>query len=209
MEFLEMQKSYEYGLSKIYEMVINTDPSYAYLMDCNLVVDQKLVMAHVFGHVDFFKNNLWFADQPQDARRDGEPRARVRRSSTGRARSEVERSSTSACRLDNLDRPVPAAHPAHADRPSEDDLERRPTPVGRLRDRPQLHGPHINPPEFLKAQRERRRRGAREDAGSPRRPCATCSGFLLEHARCRVAARHPEIIRDEAYYFAPQARRRS
>src|SRR5678816_2654129 len=33
MEFLEMQRSYEYGLSKIYEMVINTDPSYAYLMD--------------------------------------------------------------------------------------------------------------------------------------------------------------------------------
>ncbi|HMV67291.1 MAG TPA: SpoVR family protein, partial [Myxococcota bacterium] len=56
MDFLEMQKSYEYGLSKIYEMVINTDPSYAYLMDCNLPVDQKLVMAHVYGHVDFFKN---------------------------------------------------------------------------------------------------------------------------------------------------------
>ena len=61
MEYLQMQKSYEYGLSKIYEMVINTDPSYAYLLDNNLVVDQKLVMAHVYGHVDFFKNNLWFA----------------------------------------------------------------------------------------------------------------------------------------------------
>ncbi|MEZ4240588.1 MAG: SpoVR family protein, partial [Myxococcota bacterium] len=60
MEYLEMQKSYEYGLSKIYEMVINTDPSYAYLLDNNLLVDQKLVMAHVYGHVDFFKNNLWF-----------------------------------------------------------------------------------------------------------------------------------------------------
>ena len=24
-------------------------------------VDQKLVMAHVYGHVDFFKNNFWFA----------------------------------------------------------------------------------------------------------------------------------------------------
>ncbi len=60
MEYIQMQKSYEYGLSKIYEMVINTDPAYAYLMDCNLLVDQKLVMAHVFGHVDFFKNNLWF-----------------------------------------------------------------------------------------------------------------------------------------------------
>jgi len=60
MEYLQMQTSYEYGLSKIYEMVINTNPSYAYLMDCNLMVDQKLVMGHVFAHVDFFKNNLWF-----------------------------------------------------------------------------------------------------------------------------------------------------
>ena len=43
MEFLQMQKGYEYGLQKIYEMVINTNPSYAYLLDNNLFVDQKLV----------------------------------------------------------------------------------------------------------------------------------------------------------------------
>src|SRR5690606_38586953 len=34
---------------------------YAYLMEGNMIVDQKLVMAHVFGHCDFFKNNQWFA----------------------------------------------------------------------------------------------------------------------------------------------------
>jgi stage V sporulation protein R len=31
-------------------MVINNDPCYAYLMRCNHTVDQKLVMAHVYGH---------------------------------------------------------------------------------------------------------------------------------------------------------------
>src|SRR5439155_5376998 len=51
---------YDWGLSKIYEMVINHDPSYAYLMRSNHDVDQKLVMAHVYGHVDFFKNNAYF-----------------------------------------------------------------------------------------------------------------------------------------------------
>ena len=25
------------------------------------MLDQKLVMAHVYGHADFFKNNIWFA----------------------------------------------------------------------------------------------------------------------------------------------------
>src|SRR5436190_4129249 len=61
MSFEELKKGYDYGLSKIYEMVINNDPCYAYLMRCNHTVDQKLVMAHVYGHCDFFKNNAFFA----------------------------------------------------------------------------------------------------------------------------------------------------
>src|SRR5262249_5237242 len=44
------------------EMVINTDPCYAYLLACNPMMDQKLVIAHVYGHCDFFKNNAWFAE---------------------------------------------------------------------------------------------------------------------------------------------------
>ena len=32
MEYEELAKGYEYGLSKIYEMVINNDPCYAYLL---------------------------------------------------------------------------------------------------------------------------------------------------------------------------------
>src|SRR6059036_3094785 len=61
MAYEELIKGYDYGLSKIYEMVINNDPCYAYLMRCNHTVDQKLVMAHVYGHSDFFKNNAYFA----------------------------------------------------------------------------------------------------------------------------------------------------
>src|SRR6516162_8551355 len=61
MSYEELKKGYDYGLSKIYEMVINNDPCYAYLMRSNHVVDQKLVMAHVYGHCDFFKNNAYFA----------------------------------------------------------------------------------------------------------------------------------------------------
>jgi len=61
MEYDRLSKSHTYGLSKIYEMVINNDPCYAYLLKCNNLVDQKLVMAHVFAHCDFFKNNLYFA----------------------------------------------------------------------------------------------------------------------------------------------------
>src|SRR3954462_14641554 len=61
MQYEELSKGYDYGLSKIYEMVINNDPCYAYLMRSNPDVDQKLVMAHVYGHNDFFKNNAYFS----------------------------------------------------------------------------------------------------------------------------------------------------
>ncbi len=61
MDYDSLSKSYEYGLSKIYELVINNDPCYAYLLEGNSFLDQKLVMAHVYGHCDFFKNNKWFS----------------------------------------------------------------------------------------------------------------------------------------------------
>jgi stage V sporulation protein R len=51
---------YDFGLSKIYEMVVNTNPSYAFLMEMNNLLQQTFVVAHVFGHTDFFKNNAYF-----------------------------------------------------------------------------------------------------------------------------------------------------
>ena len=60
MEYEQLSKGYSYGLQKIYELVINNDPCYAYLLGSNSTTDHKLVMAHVYGHCDFFKNNEWF-----------------------------------------------------------------------------------------------------------------------------------------------------
>ena len=51
---------YDLGLSKIYEMVVNTNPSYAFLMEMNNLLQNTFVAAHVFGHTDFFKNNAYF-----------------------------------------------------------------------------------------------------------------------------------------------------
>lgn len=51
----------EMGLSKIYEIVLNNDPCYAFLLETNPDIANVLVAAHVFGHCDFFKNNVYFA----------------------------------------------------------------------------------------------------------------------------------------------------
>ena len=61
MEYERLSKSYAWGLHKIYELVINTRPCYAYLLSSNSNLDHKLVVAHVYAHADFFKNNAWFA----------------------------------------------------------------------------------------------------------------------------------------------------
>jgi len=58
----ERQKSfYQKNLVGLpYELVINSDPCIAYLMQDNTLLTQILTMAHVYGHNDFFKNNRLF-----------------------------------------------------------------------------------------------------------------------------------------------------
>src|SRR4028118_547196 len=58
--FHQMKTMYDYGLSKIYELIINTNPAQAFLMEGNSLIQNKLVIAHVIGHSDFFKCNAYF-----------------------------------------------------------------------------------------------------------------------------------------------------
>ncbi len=52
---------YDHGVSGLpYEMVINSNPCLAYLMQDNSLCLQILTIAHVYGHNDFFKNNFNF-----------------------------------------------------------------------------------------------------------------------------------------------------
>jgi stage V sporulation protein R len=46
---------------KILELVLNTDPIYAFLLDSNSRLENLTVIAHVLGHVDFFVENCWYA----------------------------------------------------------------------------------------------------------------------------------------------------
>jgi stage V sporulation protein R len=49
-----------------YELIINSNPSIAYLMLENPLYLQILIMAHCVGHSDFFKNNRTFKDTDAD-----------------------------------------------------------------------------------------------------------------------------------------------
>lgn len=59
--FEKLKTLYDHGTSGLpYEMVINSNPSLAYLMQDNSLLLQILTIAHVYGHNDFFRNNFTF-----------------------------------------------------------------------------------------------------------------------------------------------------
>ncbi|WP_062352387.1 SpoVR family protein [Bacillus kwashiorkori] len=65
-QFHKMKLHYDLGLSKIYELVINSNPCYAFLLDSNTLIQNKLIVAHVLAHCDFFKNNVRFQNTKRD-----------------------------------------------------------------------------------------------------------------------------------------------
>ena len=207
MEYLQMQKSYEYGLSKIYEMVINNDPSYAYLHGLQqLMVDQKLVMAHVFGHVDFFKNSCWFAHTNRKMLDQmANHGSRVRRIIDRQGTSQVEQFIDLCLSMDNLIDPY-ADHIRRTRPITEEQIERAETDatLHRLPAKDYMD-PHVNPPEFLRAQRQRKQAELEKMRSFPEEPVRDVLGFLIQHAQLQRWQRDIlRIIRDEATYFAPQ-----
>ena len=141
MEYDRMAKGHLYGLHKIYEMVINNDPCYAYLLEGNSLVEQKTVMAHVYAHCDFFKNNVWFKDTNRKMMNEMANHAtRVRRYMSKHGVDEVEGFIDTCLSLENLiDRNAPGIRrqpvAAPFEAPTEEDLELDDTqeiPVRRL-----------------------------------------------------------------------------
>lgn len=64
--FHRMKMQYDFNLSKIYELVINSNPCYAFLLDGNSLIQNKMIVAHVLAHCDFFKNNVHFSNTNRD-----------------------------------------------------------------------------------------------------------------------------------------------
>lgn len=204
MEYEHLSKSYEYGLSKIYEMVINTDPCYAYLMEGNAMMDQKLVMAHVYGHCDFFKNNIWFSKTNRKMMDEMANHAvRIRRYVDRYGIETVENFIDICLSLENLiDRYSPYVEKSANSAQASPQMNQE-NYLLRV-DRPYMRD-YINPPEFVA---EQKRRMAEDNARAQRFPPAPEKDilkFLIHHAPLSDWQQDIlSIIRDEAYYFAPQ-----
>jgi stage V sporulation protein R len=224
MEYEKLSKRDAYGLGRIYEMVINNDPCYAYLQESNAVTDQKLVMAHVYGHADFFKNNLWFGKTNRKMMDEMANHAtRVRRHIERHGHEPVEKFIDACLTLENLIDPhspfVMRDEPRHSAAPGQslrdaaefkdEDADAHAAAAFQAEKLPakDYMDPFINPQGVLDQQRkdhEERRKAAQTKY--PARPTRDVLLFLLRHARLADWQQDIlSIIRDEAYYFAPQA----
>lgn len=204
MEYEQLSKSYEYGLSKIYEMVINTDPCYAYLMEGNMMMDQKLVMAHVYGHCDFFKNNYWFSKTNRKMMDQMANHAtRIRRYMDRYGQDTVENFIDVCLSLENLiDRYSPYIEKSIVPKASNNNFQ----PDGNLLrvDRPYMKN-YINPPDFVEAQKQKMIELQQKAVKFPNEPVKDVLQFFIQHAPLAEWQQDVlSIIRDESLYFAPQ-----
>ncbi len=207
MEYDSLSKGYTYGLQKIYELVINTDPCYAYLMDSNTALDQKLVMAHVYGHCDFFKNNVYFAHTNRRMLDQMANHAsRVRRYIDRHGLDEVEGFIDACLSLENLIDAQSVFQPRRQAKGTvvpQEDTKSKEVPLIAT-DRSYLRK-YINPDEFVEAQRKKIEAEAKKSRRDPVRPERDVLLFLLQRAPLENWQRDIlDIVRDEAYYFLPQ-----
>ena len=207
MEYERLRKQDRYGLGKIYEMVINNDPCYAYLLSNNLPVDHKTVIAHVYGHGDFFKHNVWFSKtnrQMIDAM--ANHGTRIRRYIDRHGVEAVEQLIDTFLSLENLIDPHSMFMKRSKPRGSENEHDKDKAPVAVRFPAKSYMDRYINPPDQLARDRERQKREAESAYDRfPVKPVRDVLLFLMQNAPLEDwEADVLSIIREEAYYFAPQ-----
>ncbi len=206
MEFDRMAKGHLYGLHKIYEMVINNDPCYAYLVEGSSQIDYKLIMAHVYAHSDFFKNNMWFGHTNRKMMDEMANHAtRVRRYIDRHGVEKVERFVDACLSVDNLiDYHFPDQVTARRKEEAENGEE------GRGDHRFPIQSPeylerYLYTEEDVEAQLKNMEREQEQARMVPPHPMKDIMYFLIGHAPLEEWERDIlSMLREEALYYAPQ-----
>lgn len=207
MDYDQLSKGYTWGLQKIYEMVINTDPSYAYLLKSNSMVENKTVVAHVYGHVDFFKNNYWFSKTNRKMLNTMANNAVKVRTFMDRYGQETVENFLDRClSIENLIDPYLPFRPSRKNNQEEKDKDpSKKEDSGKIKTNRDYMDSFINPKEFVEKQKRRAEEKVKTSKRIPAEPEKDVLAFLLEYAPLE-SWEHTVlgIVRDESYYFVPQ-----
>ncbi|ERH11311.1 MAG: hypothetical protein J07HB67_00318 [halophilic archaeon J07HB67] len=213
MKYDRQQKQDQLGMGKAFEIVNNDNPCHAFLQETNSLADQKAVITHVEAHADFFRNNNWFGRFAGDEEDPDAAAMLERHADTIESyaddpeidREDVERFVDAVLTMeDTIDQHQALA----ADREEGPDTEDLPDMDDRL-DRLDISDEvrsQVFDQEWLDSQGEERLANPRPDV----------LGFLLQHGKeyddeeGKSVERADwkddilELLRREAYYFAPQ-----
>lgn len=204
-EFERLKKTHVYGLGKIFELVINNDPCYAYLLNTNSLTDQKMVIAHVYGHSDFFKNNMWFEGTSRNMMNEMANHAdRIERHADEQGREMVEKFLDACLSLDNLiDHQKLFKQRRGLVSADEDDEDDKDPSSDKIEGKEYMES-FLNPEESPENADDED--GARaQPRNIPEEPRQDVLLFLMRHAPLEDWQRDIlSIVWDEAYYYAPQ-----
>jgi len=214
-DYLRQARGYRHGLSKIYEMVINNDPCYAYLLESNPLIDQKMVMAHVYGHCDFFKNNMWYDNTNRKMLDEmGNHRRIINMHIEEQGLLNVEKWIDTCLILDSLIDIHSLGIKRYEGFKKSDLLgeEEEKDVVTKLESKKFYLDDYINPRGFLEREQERikrkeeERRELERGLKIPEKPEKDVLLFLIQNAPLENWQREiMDVIREESYYFTPQA----
>ncbi|HYZ28274.1 MAG TPA: SpoVR family protein [Thermoleophilaceae bacterium] len=192
-QFDDAYGRYQRGHDRIYELIFNTSPVHAYLMDGNSFVAQTLVIAHCLGHAYVFENNAWLGA--------------VDREIMSRVVSAAERIADymGVHGRDRVEDFLDACHAIAVHQPQAQLIRKAPAPEPEHRARPY----DVLFPDEVAAERERvaaEREALRQRF--PREPQEDLLAFIEAHARGLEDWERDviSIVRSEQSYFLPQMR---
>jgi stage V sporulation protein R len=192
-QFDDAYGRYQRGQERVYELIFNTRPVHAYLMQGNSFVAQTLVIAHCLGHAFVFETNGWLGA--------------VDREIMTRVVSAAERIADymGAYGRDRVEDLLDACHAVAVHQPQAQLIRKAPRPEPEPRERPF----DLLFPEEVAAERERvAAERAALRARFPREPEEDLLAFIERHARTLEDWERDviSIVRSEQSYFLPQMR---
>jgi stage V sporulation protein R len=215
MTYDRQRKQDQFGMGKAFEIVNNDDPSHAFLQESNTLADQKAVITHVEAHADFFRNNEWFSRFSGDGELDAAAMLERHAETIQRYiddadidREDVERFVDAVtCLEDTIDQHRPLSADPDTERVEPEDLRDR---LDGMDLSAEVKG-EVFDDEWLDDLAESEAAAADLD-----RPRTDVLGFLREHGMVyddddgEAVAMESwqkdvlDLLRREAYYFAPQ-----
>ena len=215
MQYDRQQKQRQFLGGKAFEIVNNDDPSNAFLQESNDLADQKAVITHVEAHADFFKNNEWFRmfdSTPEAAamlERHAETIAGYMEDPEIDREAVEEWIDHALCLEDNIDqhRPFSTAEEWQEESPTPDDIDEK---LDELDLSEEVKG-QVFDEEWLDSMVDEA-----DVPTFPSRPERDLLAFFTMHGKAYdddsgKAVEYEEwqneileILRKEAYYFAPQ-----